>query len=197
MRLACRSLSLRCAALLLFVPACTVRAQAVQAADQRVRIHVYGMGSYTHPAYQGTPAAIGITAGVNLDGIRLLRYLDLGLDVRGVTSHSDIINESSASGGPRLSYNAYRVQPYVEYMFGVGRGIFNHSNDSDYTRDYTAIRSYGGGFDYLVSRNFSLRADAQYQRWRFTHTAPYFHPVQVSVGINYRLHFRSRTGPQD
>ncbi len=184
------------AAVLLSLTVLPAHAQAVQTADQRVRIGFYGMLSYVHPDFLNSPNAIGVTAGVNVDGIRVLPYTDIGLDLRGANSHSNSINESSLSGGPRLSYSRYRLQPHAEYMFGLGRGGFNNSTDPDYQRDYTAIRSYGGGFDYQVSRNFGLRADVQRQRWRFTYMAPYFHPVNASIGISYRLHLHSRTGPQ-
>lgn len=192
-----RALFLGCAAVLLHSSVPATHAQAAASADQRLRLHVYGLASYVRPDYVGTPNAVGLTVGGTVDGIRVLPYLQLGLDLRGATSRSDLIHESALTAGPRLSYSAYRLQPYVEYMFGVGRGSFPRSPDPNYTHDYTAIRSFGGGFDYQLTRNFGLRADAQYQRWRFTHVVPYFHPVQASIGISYRLHFRSRTGPRD
>ena len=171
-------------------------AQATQAADQRLRISFYGLFGYTRPDFLGSPNGAGFALGANIDGFRVLPYTEVGLDMRGATSHSDVLNESSLAGGPRISYSRYRFQPYAEYLFGLGRGSFNHNSDPDYQRDYTAIRSYGGGFDYRISRDFGLRADIQRQRWRFTYTAPYFHPVQASIGISYHLHLHSRTGPQ-
>lgn len=186
-----------CVPLLLYSSASVVHAQATASADQRIHLHVYGLASYVQPDFFGSPDALGVAVGANVDGIHLLPYLELGLDLRGETSRSNQIHESALTGGPRLSYTRYRLQPYVDYMLGVGRGSFPLATDPSYTHDYTAVRDFGGGVDYLLTRNFSLRADAQSQRWRFTHAQPYFHPVQASVGISYRLHFRSRTGPRD
>ena len=183
--------------MLLSLNAAAARSQATPGASQRVRVRFYGMASYVRPSYVDSPRGFGVSAGSNLDGLRVLPYFDLGLDLRAAISHAEVINESFLSGGPRVSYNRYRVQPYAEYMFGVGRGGFNLSTDPNYKHDYTAIRSLGGGLDYGLTRDFSVRADAQYQRWRFTYVAPYFHPVQVSVGVTYRFHPHSRTGPRD
>lgn len=184
------------AAVLLGLASHPLHAQAMQTAQQRVRIDFYGMLSYVRPDFLGTPRAVGVTAGGSVNGIRVLPYTDLGLEVRGVTSHSDVLNESSLAGGPRVSFSRYRLLPYAEYMFGIGRGSFNNPTYPDYMRDYTAIRSYGGGVDYRLTRDFGLQADVQRQRWRFSYLSPYFHPMQVSVGVRYRLHLRSRTGPQ-
>lgn len=174
----------------------SLHAQMVQTAQQRVRMHVYGLFSNTRPDYGTSTSSSGITAGGTIDGIRVLPYTDVGLELRGAMARSYDIDESSLAGGPRISFSRYRVQPYAEYMLGVGKGSFNHSLFVDYQRDYSAIRSYGGGVNYRLTEYFDLQADVQRQRWRFSYLSPYFHPVQVSVGVNYRLHFRSRTGPR-
>lgn len=171
-------------------------AQAAQTASQRIHLESYALASYVQPAYGGSPAAAALTAGLNVDLIPLPSYLELTLDVRGTAARSTQINEASLGFGPRLSYRRFWVQPYAEYLFGVGRGTFNTSTNPDYQRDYSAVRSYGAGMDVRTSRYVTVRVDAQTQRWRFTHLAPYFHPQQVSVGVSYHLHIRSRTGPQ-
>ncbi len=171
-------------------------AQAVQTASQRMHAESYALVSYARPAYDDSPAAGAVTAGLNLDLFALSSSVELSLDVRGVAARSTQINEASAGFGPRLSYRRFWVQPYAEYLFGAGRGTFNTSANPDYQRDYSAVRSYGGGIDLRTSRYVTFRADAQTQRWRFTHLAPYFHPQQVSVGVSYHLHTHSHTGPQ-
>ncbi len=170
-------------------------AQSTQTAQQSLRLHVYGMFSYSRSDFRSGGGGGGATVGTNIDGFRVLPFTEIGLDLRAATARAYDIHESTVAGGPRVSYTRYRLQPYAEYMLGIGRGTFPHSTP-DYPRDYTAIRDYGGGFDYQVARNFSLRADVQRQRWRFSYTQPYFHPVQASFGINYRVHLPSRTGPQ-
>lgn len=171
-------------------------AQAVQTADQRFHAESYALVSYVHPDYGNSPAAGAVTAGLNVDLFHLPSYLEMTVDVRGTAARSTQINEASLGFGPRISYRRFWVQPYAEYLFGVGRGTFNTSTDPDYVRDYSAMRSYGGGVDVRASRYVTFRADTQTQRWRFTHLAPYFYPQQVSVGVSYHLHSRSHTGPQ-
>lgn len=176
----------------------TLHAQAVPAAQQPMQIHLYGLFSGARPDYYDAPNAssTGITAGGHVDVISILPFTELGLEVRGISARSHDINESSLAGGPRISFNRFRVQPYGEYMFGLGRGEFNHVGSSNYRHDNSTIRSYGGGVTLGLTRNFDLQADMQRQRWRFTYQKPYFYPVQVSVGFRYRLHLPSSTGPR-
>lgn len=176
----------------------TLHAQTAPAAQQHMQIHLYGLFSGARPGYYDGPNAssTGITVGSHVDVIRILPFTELGLEVRGVSARSYDINESSLAGGPRISFNRFRVAPYAEYMLGLGRGEFNHTYSSNYRHDNSTIRSYGGGVTLGLTRNFDIQADVQRQRWRFTYQKPYFYPVQVSVGFRYRLHLPSGTGPR-
>ena len=178
------------------VSALPIHAQAVPAAQQRLHLQAYGMASYVNPDFNGTTKNAGGTLGVDVDGVRVLRHTSLGLDVRYTGSRGTVTNQTLLSGGPRLSYNAFRFQPYIDYEFGYGSGTFNQSIDPTYVMDVTSVHSYGGGFDYMLTRYWGVRADVLQQRWRYSHLAPYFHPMAVSVGVSYQVHLRSRTGPE-
>ena len=173
-----------------------VRAQATQTADQRIRLTAFSLGSYVRPDYGASQTNAGVTFGGEVDGFRLLPHTDIGMDIRYTASHGSISNQSVFAGGPRISLSAFRFQPYLDYLVGLGHSDFNNPSDPNYTSDRTRTRGYGLGFDYRVTRFWSLRADAQRQRWRFSvHTAP-FYPEEISVGLAYQVHFHSRYGPQ-
>lgn len=195
---ACRTSSLRSVGALLLLTAVyphLAGAQASPAAQQRLHLQAFGTASYVGSDFHTSGKNGGGTIGVDLDGFRLLRDTSLGLDVRYTASKGTVSNQYLLSGGPRISFNAYRFQPYVTYQAGYGRGTFNHGLDPHYLSDTTGVRAYGGGFDYMLTRFWGVRADVLQQRWRYSHTQPYFHPVAASVGISYQLHLYSRAGP--
>ena len=174
-----------------------VRAQATQAADQRIRLTAFALASYVRTNYNGSSPNKGFTLGGEIDGFRFLPHTDLGMDIRYTASRGDVSNQFLFEGGPRVSFNAYRLRPYAAYLVGLGRSNFTGTaSDPTYTFDKTRTRGYDAGFDMRVSRFWSLRADAQRQRWRFSVHVPPFYPVEVSVGAAYQVHFRSRHGPQ-
>ncbi len=174
-----------------------IHAQASQTADQRLRVTTFALGSYVRTNYTGPNPNQGITFGGEIDGFRLLPHTDIGLDVRETISHGDVSNQSLFEGGPRVSFNAYRLRPYVAYFVGLGRSQFKDTTTyPDYTKDETRTRGYDAGFDLRVTQYWSVRADAQRQRWRFSVRVPPFYPVEASVGVSYRLHIRGRHGPQ-
>ncbi len=174
----------------------SAHSQATQTADQRIRIKAFAMASYVRPDYGGALKNGGGTVGTDIDGFRLLPHTDIGMDIRYTASEGRVSNQYLFAGGPHISFNAYRFRPYVDYLIGVGDAHFNQSPDPAYTYDETRTRGYGAGFDYGITRFWSVRADAQRQRWRFSVRAPPFNPVEISVGAAYQLHFRSRYGPE-
>ncbi len=170
--------------------------QATQTSNQYIRLKAFAMASYVRPDYGGALKNAGGTVGGDIDGFRVLPGTDIGMDIRYTLSRGRVSNQFLFAGGPRVSFNAYRLRPYVDYLIGYGRSNFNLVTDPDYTFDTTRTRGYGGGFDYRVTRFWSLRADAQRQRWRFSVRTPPFNPVEISVGAAYELHFHSRYGPE-
>lgn len=166
-----------------------------ETARQRIRLRAYGMFSYVNPDFQGDTRSTGATLGGDVDGFRLLPRTELGLDARYTFSSGNLSNQYYFGGGPRLSLNVGRFKPYGDFLFGHGKSIFNNPGDPTYTHDETGALTYGGGFDYQITRSWAVRADVQHERWRFSANTPYFYPVAVSVGASYQFHFRGRTGP--
>ncbi len=172
------------------------QSQATQTSDQRVRLQTFALMSYVRPEYGGARKNTGGTVGGEIDGFRLLPHTDIGMDIRYTSSNGPVSSQRLFAGGPRVSFDAFRVRPYVDYLIGYGHSNFNVVADPTYTFDRTRTRGYGGGFDVRVTRYWSLRADAQRQRWRFSVHAPPFNPVEISIGGAYQVHFRSRRGPE-
>ena len=166
-----------------------------ETARQRIRLRAYGLFSYVDPDFQGDKRNLGATFGGDIDALRLLPHTDLGLDVRYSFSSGNVLNQRFFGGGPRLSLDVGRFKPYVDFILGEGEGTFNMSTEPTYTHDKTGSPTYGGGFDYQLTRSWAIRADIQRERWRFTVKQPYFYPVAASVGASYQFHFHSRTGP--
>ena len=179
-----------------FPTACTAHAQAAPTAEQALRIKVYGMVSYVRPDFDGAKKNIGGTIGGDLDGLHLLPHTDVGLDVRYVGSGGRVSNQYVFSGGPRVTYNLFRVRPYADFLLGHGIVRFNQAPSSLYTQDDSAVYSLGGGVDWMLSRSWGLRADIQRQRWKISQDLPSFHPLQVSIGATYQFHFRNTHGPE-
>ena len=174
----------------------TAHAQPAEATARQVfRVKAYGMFSYVDPDYGGARRNTGATVGVDIDVFRLLPYTELGLDLRTGASAGPITNQYMYGGGPRFAMNLGRVKPYVDVLFGQGRGTFKTSTESFYTHDNSRTIDYGGGLDYQLSRFWAVRADIQRERWDFSVHQPVFSPTAASVGVSYQVHFRSRTGP--
>ncbi len=174
----------------------TARGQhAENTAYQRLRLTAYGMFSYVDTNFDGNSKNRGGTIGGDIDGFRLLPHTEVGMDARYAFSRGDQTNQYFVGGGPRVTLNVGRFKPYGDFIFGRGKAVFIHAGDPNYKEDQTGALTYGGGFDYQLTRSWAVRADIQRQRWRFSHTTPYFYPVAASVGVSYVFHFHSRTGP--
>ena len=179
------------------------RGQASATADQAIRLQAYGMVSYVRPDYLGHVSNFGGTAGVTVNAFSFAGF-EPGLDFRILGSHGspgtgfdgNTTNQYVFSAGPRLQYDLGNFQPYAAFHLGYGKLVFTNSGDPNYTHDNSTVYAVVGGVDYRVSRSFSLRAEAEGQRWRLTPAAVPFHPVAVSLGVRYQLHLRNRFGPE-
>ena len=168
---------------------------ADETARQSLRLKAYGMFSYVNPDFQGSNHNNGVTIGGDIDGFRLVPHTELGMDVRYTASRGTLTNQYYYGGGPRLTVDVGPFKPYVDFLFGHGKGVFNNSSDPTYTSDVTGAMTYGGGLEYQVSPSWGIRADVQRQRWQFSVRQAPFYPVATSVGLTYRFRFHGRTGP--
>lgn len=141
---------------------------------------------------------IGITAGADL-GFYSLFGLRLGGEVRGEASikSGQVVGEKSILGGLRLTHepSGYglfgRVRPYADVL--AGRGELKYQNGGYpvqgalYLSNTSPVYAGGGGFEYDITRSFSFKGDALFERWR-SPVALHGHTYskQGSIGIVYR-----------
>jgi len=129
---------------------------------------------------------------------RLLQGIGLEIEGRDLNYNRNgdepKLRMDTAAGGPVFHYRRFRrVQPYVKFLAGLGSHDFNDPYNPYYEHDTRTIEVYGGGVDYRLWRNISVRGDYQYQFW-----LDYFHhhdlnPQGGTVGVSYdfgHMHMR-------
>lgn len=177
----------------LFVHAAQGQSRAT--ADQGIRLQAYALGTYVRPDFLGPTRNGGATAGVNVNIFRFFGRVDPSLDLRAMGSFGSVSHQFFYGGGPRVVVTFGRIQPFGEFLIGTGRISFPHPADPNYTHDDSLTRVYGGGLDVGLTRDFALRAEALRQDWQLSSNVPPFHPVSISVGARYQVHFSGRGGP--
>lgn len=174
-------------------------AQAISTASQPLALSVFagGAGSY-----------IGLSGGKNIDfaaglDLRIKSYHHLlpSVEVRGYkpVDSGGVAGEENAEGGLRIERafaRAPAVHPYADFLFGRGKIVYQGSGYLTpdgllvYTSTVSNVLSPGVGVDLDVTHYFSLKLDAQFQR--------YTAPVTVSgklwakpimIGVVYRFDF--------
>ncbi len=91
------------------------------------------------------------------------------------------------SGGAIYTVRHFRrFSPYAKFLVGYGSMDFV-VNIPNYTHDTRTLYAPGGGVDYRLFRNISVRGSYDYQFWSnfFNHHA--LNPNGVTVGLSYDL----------
>lgn len=183
----------------LLLPAASRAQSTTETATERIRLNVYGMGSFGRPAYGFTPRAAGFAVGGGAGfTVPHLHHIEPSLDLRYTYLTNQSVTETVFAGGLRVAYHAGRFHPYGDLMVGSGNINFKEVSAAfpEYTHDNSLVYSYGGGADVDVTRTLALRLDVQEQHWRLSDNSPPFYPLQGSVGIRYQFHFRNKYGPE-
>lgn len=171
-------------------------AQAVPTATQALQLSTFAGFTGTYTGLYGGKN-LGITAGVDL-GLRSYFSLSPALEIRGAYAldQGTIDSQKSALGGLRVAKNFGRLQPYADILYGrgelhYGSGIPSVDDPSfSYTKSASNVLSPGGGVDLRISRHFSLKADAQFQRWSTPLTASHhIYSKPYTFALVYRFHF--------
>ena len=132
-------------------------------------------------------------------GVFPFRRFDLAAEVRGSypVNKGKVDGQESLMGGLRISREPVgegflgRVRPYADVL--VGRGAMDYQSGGYpvpgllYTRTVSTVYDVGAGFEVDVTRQFSIKADAQFQRWSTPVTASgHIYSSQGGLGIVYR-----------
>jgi len=148
------------------------------------------MGTNTKTGFLGSNDSI--TVGANI-GLRNVFTLNPALEIRGtlplVTGSSP--SERNFLGGPVLRRRFGIVQPYANYLFGIGilkyPGTYTYDSNV-YVRTASFLSSPGAGLNVFVRPNVSFKADIQWQNWNVPAIPSGKSTARsVSFGVDYRF----------
>ncbi len=183
-------------------------AQARSTAERRLDLSAFGLLSGTYTGLGSSPSLYGfegpegrnltLSAGADL-GVYTFHGARLGAEVRGAypLKSGQVDGQKSLLGGVRVTHepSGYglfgRVRPYVTVLAGRGEIVYQNGgyyvSPFNYLSSTSAVYSGGVGFEYDVTRAFSIKADSQFQRWNSPVKASgVLHVPQGGVGIVYR-----------
>ncbi len=184
--------------LLLIVIAHTHRglAQAAPAVTQAASLSVFAgvTGTFTGLS---SGKNVGITAGADYGLPYYFRSWHPSLELRGsypfdkgkVDSQKDIL------GGLKVGRTFGRMHPYGDILFGrgdihYGSGYPDPEHDFLYLRSTSWVISPGAGVDLDISSRFSIKADAQFQRYTTPVTkSGDLWAKPLTLGVVYRFNF--------
>ncbi len=192
----------RAAALFAFVVVFAVSAasaQGISTASQPLALSVFA---------GGTGSWIGLSGGRNIDlavgldlRIRSYKHFLPSVELRGYKPVADgsVASEENAAGGIRIERafdKAPAVHPYVDFLFGRGKIIYNGAGYETpdgklvYQNTVSNVLSPGAGIDFDVTHHFSVKVDAQLQRYSApVTTSGKVWAKPITLGIVYRFDF--------
>jgi len=147
-----------------------VCAQGKPTASQDLELSAFGGITGTYTGVLGGRNA-GITAGADL-AFREFFGVRPGIEVRGTlpVDNGNIAGERNYLGGITLAKRFGRFNVYGDFLYGHGEikyqngGLQNAAGTEVFLTSNSNILSPGGGFEYDISRHFSIKGDAQFQR---------------------------------
>jgi len=169
-------------------------AQEIPTKQQAASLQLFGAYSLVQTHY-GTANNSGVSVGADLN-LRPLSLVQPSLEVRGTFASGSTVTENTYDAGPRLEFNLNRVRPYIYAEIGAGSITFAHPviyPSGPYSHDNSIVFSGGIGADYMIARQWALRADIMQQRWNLGGgaTTTVLHPRIYSFGVDYRFDFNT------
>jgi hypothetical protein len=148
-----------------------VCAQHNPTATQDLEISAFGGVTGTYTGILGG-RNLSITAGGDL-AFKSFFGLRPAIEVRGTLplDNGSIGGERNVLGGVTLSKRFGRFNVYGDFLYGRGEikfqngGLENAAGTEVFLTANSNILSPGGGFEYDISRHFSIKGDAQFQRY--------------------------------
>lgn len=179
-------------------------AQAISTASRSLDLAAFGgyaggKTDYGDEKPQGAGFGLDITKFFHLPVVP-------SLEARANVFDSSVINELSYMGGIRVEVPLKnRIHPYVAALAGVGTLHFKFAPAPGYTGDRGVVISYGGGIDFDVVHNISIKIDGQYQNWnlgpngqKVPVTADFtLTPIVGIIGVEYHIPFRPHIKQRD
>ena len=121
------------------------------------------------------------------------------IEVRGLypTDHGLVDSQKSILAGLKVEFLlGHRLHPYGNFLFGRGEMNYGYGyifGNNVYALTTTNVYSPGGGFDFDLTRSFSVKVDGQYQRWGSAPTpSGTIYSTIGTAGLVYRFNFDRR-----
>lgn len=182
-------------ACLSLLSAARLSAQATTTASQDVNLSGFAGISGVWTGFDGG-RNLSITAGADLALYRT-HGTTLAAEVRGTSAfdQGDIDSQKTFLGGVQAAFRYRNLRPYADFLFG--RGEINYAypgarvpgSFTFYTRSSSNLYVPGGGVDLNLTRSFSLKADAQFERYSTpVTTSGHLYATAATIGLVYKLH---------
>jgi hypothetical protein len=160
-----------------------------------------GLGANRTPTIQDGGNNLSVIAGADI-GFYSLGHYEFAGEVRGSlpVDQGKIVGQRALQGGLRVSYeSSHTLRPYVDALFGRGQMDYQQGGypvgNLLYKQTAGNVYGGGGGVEWDLMRQISLKADAQVNQWSTPVTERgYVRSVQFSVGAAYR--FGAGAGPR-
>jgi opacity protein-like surface antigen len=144
-------------------------------------IRMYGAAAWADWSFYGRP--------------RFLQGFGLEAEARDLNygkpaSYPGKLRQDTVMGGATYTWRHFHsLNPYVKFMLGYGVVEFAAAPGTNpyYTLDSRTIYGPGGGLEYRVFRNVSLRADYEYQAWPNLFGSKTLDPNGFTFGAMYDL----------
>ena len=166
-------------------------AQAVPPVEIPSRLQVFGMYSHVWPDFEPngySSSDNGVTLGADYSTRFMFGRFQPALEVRGNLATGSEVGLRTITPGLKVGMRRGRLQPYADFLVGVGDVIFEKPLIPTYTRNNSVVFSPGIGLEVDPSPHLSLLADYQQQFWNISsRPLTKFHPGWLSVGVAYRF----------
>lgn len=126
-------------------------------------------------------------------------FLQPSLEIRGTLSPGKTVGEKTFGGGLKAEHPIGRFRPYADFLVSAGEITYTHptidSRGRLYISDNSLVYTYGGGLDFDVNKHWAAKIDYQGEHWNLGSEAQTLTPRLLSIGVVYRIPFRSYSHP--
>jgi hypothetical protein len=168
----------------LLVTAQSTLAQAAVSAQRGAEFTPFTMTTLLAPDW-GPTNNLGYTVG--MDYTRFIRSIvQPSLEFRFTKANGTTVNERSYAGGLKLQTSIHGIHPYATVLMGHADIDFVHPIGT-YYGDASMIYTLGGGADFNVTRQWSVRMDFTDQHWNLDPNS--LTPTAFGLGVAYSIPF--------
>jgi opacity protein-like surface antigen len=173
-----------------------MQAQAITGASKAAEITAFGGFTHIDPDY-GPTKDNGFTLGASYIFYPGYWPVAPAVELRYMSVSGSTANEHAIMIGAdirsRKVFLHDRLTPYIDVLFGQGTIVFAAAPFPGYTQDTGNAFALGGGVDYYIAHDVSLKVDYQYPYWSFDKNF-HLNPAGFTIGASYKIPFRSRVG---